>query len=124
MHPHRTTPRSLIIEPQFVYFIQASDRIKIGRTKDPLTRLLRLRQDTTGLVRFLGAITCSDSEEARKLEALLHHRFATLRVAGEWFKVGSELSEFISTQPLVHLDEIEAMTQWCKVWATTATFEK
>ncbi|MGW4426612.1 GIY-YIG nuclease family protein [Streptosporangium sp. NPDC004631] len=60
----------------FVYFIRFSDRIKIGWSANPSSRLKALPHDE------VIAIVAGSMDDERKY----HARFARLRMQGEWFR--------------------------------------
>lgn len=65
----------------FVYFLRVGDTVKIGFSGDPLTRFNDLR---TGLAKPITSIVMvhGDYHDERRL----HHRFASVRLEGEWFR--------------------------------------
>lgn len=77
-----------------IYFIQSEDGgpIKIGTTIRLSQRLKQLAAESGGNLRVL-AVTDGD----RKIERMLHERFDYLRVTGEWFEPGDDLTGFIVT---------------------------
>ena len=70
-----------------VYFMRFSDRVKIGFTMNLRQRLLDVPNDE-----LLGSMKGS-----RHTESSMHKRFAHLRITGEWFSMGEDLMQFIST---------------------------
>lgn len=85
----------------FVYFIESGDYIKIGFSRDPITRLSQIRNG-----RGITIPERLDTSNARILaveqggmreEKDLHRRFAASRVAGEWFKKHDSLSHYIKS---------------------------
>ena len=76
----------------FVYFIDAGEQIKIGRSANPLRRMETL-QASTGTMLSL-ALVLPDGDREREF----HDRFAVLRVRGEWFQKGEELLSFIEEE--------------------------
>lgn len=75
----------------FVYFIQSIDGgpVKIGYSKDPESRARNLQtaEELVVLATLPGSY---------KLEADLHHKYASIRMNGEWFQDAPELMEFIA----------------------------
>jgi len=65
-----------------------SKRIKIGYSTDVPRRMAEIAANTGG-----AELLCSFAGDAR-LERLLHERFASARVDGEWFEPVPELLEF------------------------------
>jgi len=66
-----------------VYLIRANDgRYKIGIAKEPKQRI---RQLQTGNSDELTLIETYESENAFKIESILHNRFSHARQNGEWF---------------------------------------
>lgn len=72
--------------PGFVYFIRFADRIKIGFSADPRTRIASLPHDEV-LGIFPGT---------RRNEKQLHAAFADLRLTGEWFQVDGRILDFVA----------------------------
>jgi hypothetical protein len=66
-----------------VYFIGdalGGDAIKIGWSRDPVTRLQQLQIGNPSPLKFLGCVAAN-----RLIEPALHHLFALSSVSGEWF---------------------------------------
>lgn len=68
------------------YIIRAGDSgpVKIGRTRQMAYRLFTLQ---TGHYEELRLVRLIDGDA----EAVLHHRFAALRIRGEWFRFDPEM---------------------------------
>ncbi|WP_374655237.1 GIY-YIG nuclease family protein [Phenylobacterium sp.] len=77
-----------------VYFVQARTLrlVKIGFAADAGDRLRTLRVGSPDELCLLGWIY---SDDARRLEADIHVRFAAHRSHGEWFQPAPELLAFI-----------------------------
>ena len=90
-HEHRLTATSLSASgPTIVYYLQRADGlIKIGTTKGLAKRLTDLRREH-GDLRILLT-----HRGDRTRETAMHHRFAELRVQGEWFQPGQALLSWI-----------------------------
>lgn len=74
-----------------VYIIQSGDFVKIGSTSGPIKKRLKALSTAhhSELV-LLGAI----EDAPGNLELILHERFASLRVRGEWFRYEGALAEW------------------------------
>ena len=80
---------------RWVYFItDGMGHVKIGYTGDVAARLRELQACNAFTLRILGVL--SGGHEA---EGILHKRFAAHRVRGEWFRLNSEILEFIANIP-------------------------
>ena len=81
---------------QSVYFIRAeSGPIKIGIALDPAERLAGLQ-----ISHFEKLSLLTTAPGGIRLETKLHHRFAHLRIRGEWFRPAPELlAEIARLQP-------------------------
>jgi hypothetical protein len=82
--------------PPCVYFVcfNKSGPIKIGKTRrDPHERLAGLQNGCPKRLHILGVIENPSEEQSEKA---LHQRFASLRIAGEWFRATDELKQFIA----------------------------
>lgn len=97
----------------FVYFIGAPAvrRIKIGWSQDHPSR--RLHTFQTGSPVPLVLLAYVEANPAAEKE--LHRRFASLRVAGEWFEDSPELMEAIEDPDLFSLMDIVCETEVVKV---------
>jgi len=82
----------------YVYFIQQVGKpetpIKIGYSSDPGRRISEVQIGSSEPLHFLCLFEGSIHDEAR-----VHARFAHLRLQGEWFSPGSDLLDFINTNP-------------------------
>ena len=83
----------------YVYFVEAQSgndtRIKIGRSKNPTTRLdeLKRRSDCEGWeLRILHKIKSGNCVD---LETRLHKKFNEINLENEWFLASSELIHYI-----------------------------
>lgn len=85
----------------FVYFVEAGDYIKIGFSRDPMTRLSQIRNG-----RGITAPEGLDTSKTRILavehggmydEKDLHRRFAAQRAEGEWFRKHESLTYYIKS---------------------------
>jgi hypothetical protein len=72
----------------YVYFVQFSDRIKIGYTRNPDERMLAIPHD-----RVIAIISGTRADEKS-----LQSKFEHLHVTGEWFVASPELVEFAEKQ--------------------------
>jgi hypothetical protein len=77
--------------PGYIYFLKSGDQYKIGFSRAPIRRLEQL---ITGLPYGVTAITALRGTMGE--EQLLHRKFASLRVSGEWFEAKWKLRLFIS----------------------------
>lgn len=79
-----------------VYLIRGNDgRYKIGIAKNPQKRLLQLQ---TGNSDELELIEIYQTNNARKIESVLHNRYSYAKERGEWFNLSiSEESKFLNT---------------------------
>lgn len=81
-------------EPGGVYLLQCLNRYKIGRGKDVAQRVKQIQTNAPYEVRHIHTIT---TDNAARLEALLHVRFASKRVLGEWFELSAEDVAYITS---------------------------
>jgi len=75
-----------VAKPGFVYFLRFSDRVKIGFSTDPRTRISQLPHDEV-LAIFPGT---------RLNERQLHAAFGDLRLTGEWFTLDDRILDFVT----------------------------
>jgi len=86
-----------------VYFIGdelGGDTIKIGWSRDPVTRIQQLQVGNPAPLKFLGCVAAS-----RQIEPGLHQLFALSYVTGEWFtdpewSIHNWLEEMTFGQPI------------------------
>lgn len=72
----------------YIYVVQAGEgAIKIGITNNVWTRLAGLQTGNPELLKLLYYLTCPSIEVAYRIESVLHKRYGTRRLAGEWFNV-------------------------------------
>ena len=78
----------------FVYFIlpkaQSTGGVKIGYSKCPEKRLVRVQKDAILRLKLLGYVPGTRSDERR-----LHSFLCTQRMYGEWFATTSNVHRFI-----------------------------
>lgn len=108
-----------------IYFVQdpRDKRVKIGTTicLSVRHRALEIEHGTT--LNVLGVTDGSFADEDA-----LHKRFGLLRIEGEWFRPGSELVDFITTdcRPWDGIDEVPPtrptkITRLAAKWARIAS---
>ena len=74
----------------FVYFVQAFGerdliRIKIGRSRNPESRMRQLQVGSAVKLKMLGTVKCRDESHAQSIEKFAHSIFHKQRRRGEWF---------------------------------------
>lgn len=77
-------------EDDHLYFIKGGDFIKIGRTRDPKTRLGSLQVASTERLEYIKIFKYRGCYEFK-----IHDIFDYLRVRGEWFEDHSDIRDFI-----------------------------
>lgn len=77
-----------------IYFIEdvANGHVKIGYAKNPWSRLATFRVSSASQL-DLVAVAPGDRQE----EVIMHTRFASYRIRGEWFRKSSPIEEMIAT---------------------------
>ena len=65
---------------KFVYFLQVADRVKIGTSSKPLTRVQDIAASLPAPIKRVVIV-----EGDRRDELRLHDRFKAYRTGGEWF---------------------------------------
>jgi hypothetical protein len=81
----RAVPR-----PGLVYFMQSGDFIKIGYTRSPAARVMKMRTDCP-----MPIVLLHSEPGTFQQERFLHRQFAAHRTQGEWFRAAPELLEYI-----------------------------
>lgn len=71
----------------YVYLITNSKAVKIGIANDPEKRLSGLQTSHYEPLRICCTFRCADRASAAQLESLLHKRYASDRLRGEWFSL-------------------------------------
>jgi hypothetical protein len=97
-----------------VYFILAAELglIKIGKSKNPRTRLQQLKAQSPVRMKLLKAI-----KGGRILERRLHHRFRLMRHRGEWFNDCRKLRNYIDSKEAVDLKNFDDGSKLIRVSA-------
>lgn len=86
-------PEAVEVEQEtegFIYFIQGGDLVKIGFAVDPTGRLQELQMGNPNPLKLLCAFPGNRSHEK-----LYHAHFENERVRGEWFKISTNLQNFV-----------------------------
>jgi len=85
----------------FVYFIQdtVTNNVKIGFSRNPLTRLKTLQRSTANPLKLAGVI-----HGTSKAETGLHAVYAAFKVQGEWFS--KDVLSYFDTRPGLSLQSI------------------
>lgn len=79
----------------YVYAIENQDGlVKLGWSKDPLRRLVKINSDTSSRCKLVGFV-----RGTREQEAELHRICADECVHGEWYRRGRLVSAFLSMLP-------------------------
>lgn len=79
-------------QPHYVYLIQSetTSHTKIGISHDPKIRIKQIKLDIRQPLAIRATVACPGKRAARDLEKLLHRRFASDRLYGEWFGLTPE----------------------------------
>lgn len=78
----------------FVYFIEAGDCVKIGKSTDVQSRITTLQTASQHTLKLVGLMAGGAREERR-----LHAAFSEYRTNGEWFSIKGRLGLFLSLLP-------------------------
>jgi len=84
-------PKPAEVMDGLVYFIDDGFFIKIGFSKDPEDRMIKLQTASPFKLRLLHSIVAN-----RRLEREFHQKFRHLKSHGEWFRGESELRAYIA----------------------------
>ena len=79
------------VRPSGVYFISNGEAIKIGVSKDVVERMRGLQTASSRPLRLMAFLPGATGRD----EAMLHRKFAHLRLNGEWFRPEAELLEYV-----------------------------
>lgn len=89
-----------------VYFIGCKNRIKIGVSRNPKSRLKSLQTANPYKLRLLYEVECKSRDHAYGVEYQLHGRYFSKKARGEWFD-NLPLSEAIqAAKRLSHDDSV------------------
>lgn len=71
----------------YVYFLRVSkpNRMKIGKSRDPIARMHALQTGCPSSIHLAGVIQCRDDKQAYRVERAFHEYFSDKRKVGEWF---------------------------------------
>jgi len=75
----------------YVYFVKDGDKVKIGRSDDPESRVCDLRTGNLD-VSLIAQFECPSP----KTETVLHKLFAEHRISEEWFRLCPDIERFIA----------------------------
>jgi len=91
----------------YAYFIQAvsGGAIKIGRTNDLDRRLRELQTSHHEKLKVLKYITFDSEDEVRRFESLMHERYTSHRLQGEWF----DITEWDIERDLAWADSVSSL---------------
>src|SRR5688500_39085 len=74
-----------------VYIIKAeSGAVKIGVTNNLFGRFQHMQSNNHEKLTLCLSVECADEHQMYGLESLLHERYATQRIRGEWFNVDTD----------------------------------
>jgi hypothetical protein len=82
-HRAKTKSESAVItNPKhgYIYYLKVGDRIKIGWSGDPFTRVARMKTALTARPSTVAVV-----RGTKRDEQLLHHRLRAYQTSGEWF---------------------------------------
>jgi hypothetical protein len=75
----------------FVYYARSYDRMKIGFSRNPWSRISELNLATPGITLVAKEIGDFSLEKQR------HTQFSHLRIEGEWFRIEADLEQFVAS---------------------------
>lgn len=92
----------------WLYLIQSElGYVKIGITANVERRLDSLQTSSPSRLKLYQKVGCPNVEAARRLEKLLHKRYASNRVNREWFDIDPEI---VVNEIAFAIEVYEAMT--------------
>lgn len=83
----------------YVYFIKAFGQhpmIKIGKSKNPKSRLSELQVGSPVKLTLMGTVRCQSDYHALQVEKLAHHLFRKQNRRGEWFRMAEGAEDMIN----------------------------
>lgn len=90
----------------YVYFFRVGNRVKIGFSRDPLSRLASLKTGLPGKVDLVIAVPGERADERR-----LHRRLAAYRQVGEWFTASGVVMRMAARIAALGSVQIEALVE-------------
>ena len=69
----------------YVYFLRTKNKLKIGKSRNPMERMRTLQTGCPTEITFSGAIKCKSDAHAFHIEKRFHEFFAPRHKRGEWF---------------------------------------
>lgn len=92
----------------YVYFIQASNAIKIGIASDVERRIVDLQVGNPHRIELIHAAQIL-KQDALAIESKIHHVFRKTRLTGEWFQANQYMLDFISN---IEKNGLESYPNW------------
>lgn len=93
--------------PGFIYAVMAANGlVKIGFSKNPRSRAVKINSDASSPCRLLGFVEASVA-----VEAALHRRLAAHRVYSEWYRHEGLVREFVDQLPTLELKQRKEWTR-------------
>jgi len=81
-------PKPPVESRRYLYAIQASDKVKIGYSANPKSRMRSLQTASTDKLSLVWQCYVGDDDkEAKRQEKKLHRMISHFRIRGEWFKL-------------------------------------
>lgn len=83
----------------YVYFIRTEAKppmVKIGKARDPESRMATLQTGCPYELTLLGSIACRSDMHAEAAEKDLHRHFSIYRTRGEWFRYDDRVARIIA----------------------------
>lgn len=74
----------------YVYLIKSDNAVKIGVSNNPQSRLITLQTSHHQKLELIYQLQCADQTSAYNVESLLHKRYKSYNVSGEWFSLDAE----------------------------------
>ena len=93
-HSRVTSMGCLLRDNGWVYAVRFGNVVKIGKTKNPQSRMDNLQSGQRRSYHELHLIEC---DESRIAERILHRIFEKYRVGGEWFRLSNIQMSIISS---------------------------
>jgi hypothetical protein len=105
----------------YVYLIANSKAVKIGIADDPYKRLSGLQTAHHEHLRICCTFQCENRISATRLEGLLHSRYASKRLRGEWFNLNpNAIIDDVLSEPSLRVFVIDFQIHKVKVGKVVA----
>ncbi len=108
----------------YIYFFSDGEFIKIGRSNNVKQRRNSMQAGSPRTITMICTIPCKTLDAGKKVERILHNRFAPYHIRGEWYDIKSSINETLfkdvlgevgMNYPVPDRQEVEACAMKCSL---------